>query len=205
MKGERKSFLRLSEYRNEVKEGVSVSLEEPIVLTMSRSCAEIVREHEEKFRLQGLCFRFQIEEEDEVNLALIIERVPKCLTMKEDGEREIFKPSTRIKFVRSLVEDVVNELKETRGGCLGVIPKTINYVLNSRACRGAIKFGDKLQHDVCDDLIKRLSECDLPFQCAHGRPSVAPLINLAELSKKLEDPEATPNFSQLRRHVQQLD
>ena len=34
---------------------------------------------------------------------------------------------------------------------------------------GAVKFGDVLSVDECNQLIESLSHCDLPFQCAHGR------------------------------------
>ena len=46
---------------------------------------------------------------------------------------------------------------------------------------GAIKFGDSLTEDECRRLVGDLSHCDLPFQCAHGRPSVMPLLPLARL------------------------
>ena len=36
---------------------------------------------------------------------------------------------------------------------------------------GAIKFGEPLAVDECQQLIRELSTCDLPFQCAHGRYS----------------------------------
>ena len=34
---------------------------------------------------------------------------------------------------------------------------------------GAVKFGEPLGVSECQELIKRLSKCQLPFQCAHGR------------------------------------
>ena len=34
---------------------------------------------------------------------------------------------------------------------------------------GAIRFGDVLSFDDCEDIMNELSKCDLPFQCAHGR------------------------------------
>mmetsp|Transcript_31920 Transcript_31920/g.42145 ORF Transcript_31920/g.42145 Transcript_31920/m.42145 type:complete len:92 (-) Transcript_31920:41-316(-) len=39
-------------------------------------------------------------------------------------------------------------------------------------------FGDSLLLSECQDLVQSLSRCDLAFQCAHGRPSVIPLLNL---------------------------
>ena len=54
-------------------------------------------------------------------------------------------------------------------------------------CAGAIKFGDKLAMSTCKELLSSLSSCDLPFQCAHGRPSTVPLISLTELAHTLPD------------------
>ena len=36
-------------------------------------------------------------------------------------------------------------------------------------CLGAVKFGEPLGVSECEELIDRLSKCQLPFQCAHGR------------------------------------
>jgi DNA mismatch repair protein MLH3 len=58
------------------------------------------------------------------------------------------------------------------------VPSTIHRILSSQACHGAIKFGDSLTLKECSDLINSLSKCNLPFQCAHGRPSLVPVIDL---------------------------
>lgn len=58
----------------------------------------------------------------------------------------------------------------------GLAPPWVARVLASKACRGAIKFGDTLSHDACCRVIARLARCRLPFQCAHGRPSMVPLL-----------------------------
>ncbi|KAH0587870.1 hypothetical protein H2248_006625 [Termitomyces sp. 'cryptogamus'] len=57
-------------------------------------------------------------------------------------------------------------------------PRELLDLINSKACRGAIMFNDSLGISQCEDLIRRLSATAFPFQCAHGRPSVVPLINL---------------------------
>ncbi len=68
---------------------------------------------------------------------------------------------------------------------------------------GAIKFGDSLSVIECEELIKSLSRCDLPFQYAHGRsvahththtpslclmllhrPSMVPVVDLDALGKR---------------------
>ena len=77
-------------------------------------------------------------------------------------------------------------------------PPGVLDLINSRSCRskltaralsttdpshslillGAIMFNDPLSQDQCRDLIRRLTQCAFPFQCAHGRPSMIPLVDL---------------------------
>lgn len=45
---------------------------------------------------------------------------------------------------------------------------------------GAIMFGDSLYAEQAERLIDQLSQTRYPFQCAHGRPSLVPLVRLAE-------------------------
>ncbi|KRX47128.1 DNA mismatch repair protein Mlh3 [Trichinella murrelli] len=52
------------------------------------------------------------------------------------------------------------------------------------ACRGAIRFGDRLTLNQCQNLIRQLVECEAPFHCAHGRRSVVPLFNLSSLDSR---------------------
>ncbi|RLM01204.1 hypothetical protein CFD26_107615 [Aspergillus turcosus] len=59
-------------------------------------------------------------------------------------------------------------------------PQGIIDLLNSRACRTAIMFNDVLTAEECESLIGRLARCVLPFQCAHGRPSMIPILDLRE-------------------------
>ncbi len=58
------------------------------------------------------------------------------------------------------------------------LPDGIMEFFNMDACRGAIKFGDKLANSQCLQIVNQLSNCRLPFQCAHGRPTVVPLVSL---------------------------
>jgi DNA mismatch repair protein MLH3 len=41
-------------------------------------------------------------------------------------------------------------------------------------------FGDRLTLDQCERLVARLAETRTPFVCAHGRPSLVPLIVLGD-------------------------
>ncbi|KAJ5339264.1 hypothetical protein N7452_005992 [Penicillium brevicompactum] len=57
-------------------------------------------------------------------------------------------------------------------------PQGIVDLLNSRACRTAIMFNDPLDIGECEALLSRLARCAFPFQCAHGRPSMVPILDL---------------------------
>lgn len=41
-------------------------------------------------------------------------------------------------------------------------------------------FNDILDASECKALVQRLSQCAFPFQCAHGRPSLAPVLDLGD-------------------------
>jgi DNA mismatch repair ATPase MutL len=45
------------------------------------------------------------------------------------------------------------------------VPVPFEEVLASKACRGAIMFGDELSADQCQALVRRLARCRFPLQC----------------------------------------
>ncbi|KAF2273216.1 uncharacterized protein EI97DRAFT_461289 [Westerdykella ornata] len=57
-------------------------------------------------------------------------------------------------------------------------PHGLVDLVNSRACRSAIMFNDELSKEQCQELVLSLSKCVFPFACAHGRPSMVPLVAL---------------------------
>lgn len=59
-------------------------------------------------------------------------------------------------------------------------PQGIQDMMNSRACRSAIMFNDVLSLEDCKDLLRRLADCAFPFQCAHGRLAIVPLVDLGD-------------------------
>ena len=59
-------------------------------------------------------------------------------------------------------------------------PQGILDLINSRACRSAIMFNDALTGEECQLLLDNLAQCAFPFQCAHGRPSMIPLVRVGE-------------------------
>lgn len=61
---------------------------------------------------------------------------------------------------------------------LATCPPGLIDMLNSRACRSAIMFNDALSLEACEALVGRLAACVFPFMCAHGRPSMVPVLGL---------------------------
>jgi DNA mismatch repair ATPase MutL len=76
-----------------------------------------------------------------------------------------------IQFVQLLGHQITNALSTAQ-------PAFVKRTLASYACRYAIMFGDVLDDDQCRSLLSNLSKCELCFICAHGRPSIVPLIDL---------------------------
>lgn len=76
-------------------------------------------------------------------------------------------------------DDDEKQIKKKKGEWLKRItscPRVLLDMLNSRACRSAVMFNDALTGEECGVLVRRLGGCKFPFQCAHGRPSMVPLV-----------------------------
>ncbi|KNE57404.1 DNA mismatch repair protein MutL [Allomyces macrogynus ATCC 38327] len=56
------------------------------------------------------------------------------------------------------------------------VPPHLLALYQSKACRSAIMFGDVLADVACRRLLAALSRTMFPFQCAHGRPSLCPVL-----------------------------
>ncbi|EHS64252.1 uncharacterized protein PGTG_22168 [Puccinia graminis f. sp. tritici CRL 75-36-700-3] len=65
-------------------------------------------------------------------------------------------------------------------GAVKDCPSVLVQLLNSKACRGSIMFGDKLTNQESRKLLTELGRTRLPFSCAHGRPTCYPLFKFGE-------------------------
>jgi DNA mismatch repair protein MLH3 len=122
---------------------------------------------------------------------LLVELVRKeAWRLRDEPELAVSSGSRRT----DVSEEGENEWVRRFHGC----PQGILDLVNSRACRsesrrysflaqlhnfanvytGAIMFNDYLSKEQCRELVVRLSDCIFPFQCAHGRPSMVPLLDL---------------------------
>ncbi|OWM79247.1 hypothetical protein CDL15_Pgr003419 [Punica granatum] len=79
--------------------------------------------------------------------------------------------------------EFLQQLVDTDGA--STMPPAVVRVLNLKACRGAIMFGDSLLPSECSLIVEELKQTSLCFQCAHGRPTTVPLVNLDALHKQI--------------------
>ncbi|KAG9336466.1 hypothetical protein JZ751_002813 [Albula glossodonta] len=147
-------------------------------LRLLRSCQPILRGH-------GLEIMFP----ETGDPRLLVGKVPVCFVEREANE---------IRRGRNSATKAIVELLRSAGRVRGTLPLTVLKVLASQACHGAIKFNHSLSLEECCSLVGSLSTCQLPFQCAHGRPSMVPLADLLHLDgDQQESPK--PNLWKLRQ------
>ncbi len=75
----------------------------------------------------------------------------------------------------------LRQLLDTNGK--SQVPNGVQKILASAACRSAVMFGDKLDRQQGQELLDKLKVTQLCFQCAHGRPTMAPLFDFAALEE----------------------
>jgi DNA mismatch repair ATPase MutL len=76
-------------------------------------------------------------------------------------------------------------------GVTSAPPPALQRLLASKACRGAIMFGDLLSRDDCAALLSSLRRTQLPLHCAHGRPTAA-LLAPGVVAAAADADELTP-------------
>jgi DNA mismatch repair protein MutL len=98
-------------------------------------------------------------------------------TFKIDSLPSFLNVSDPVQFMRKVIDDLKSASDRTSPLRLGeeMIAKTV--------CRHAVKANDPLRYAEVEKLIRDLLNCDLPYCCPHGRPTMIQ-ISLAELEKK---------------------
>ncbi|XP_059209374.1 DNA mismatch repair protein Mlh3 isoform X2 [Centropristis striata] len=165
----------------------------PLEISVTEEELRLLRSCQAHLRSLGLEVNFSQAADPQV----FVGKVPLCFTEKESNELRRGRPS----IIKPLVEEYLREqveLLRSTGRVRGTLPLTVLKVLASLACHGAIKFNDSLSRDECHSLVASLSSCQLPFQCAHGRPSIAPLVDTLHLDKDEKELQK-PNLQKLRR------
>ncbi|KAJ7988638.1 hypothetical protein DPEC_G00311290 [Dallia pectoralis] len=163
----------------------------PLEVSLTQDEQRLLRSGQTYWRALGLEMQFSQTEP----LALV-RKVPVCFTEKESNEFRRGRQSVIKAIVEEYLQEQIESLRST-GRVIGTLPLTVLKVLASIACHGAVKFNDHLSKEECCSLVCCLSSCQLPFQCAHGRPSIAPLVDILHLNDQEETPK--PNLRKLRR------
>ena len=98
-------------------------------------------------------------------------------TFKIDSVPSFLDVSDAAQFMRKVIDDLKSSTNHASAMRLGeeMIAKTV--------CRHAVKANDPLRYPEVEKLIRDLLDCDLPYCCPHGRPTMIQ-ISLAELEKK---------------------
>jgi DNA mismatch repair protein MutL len=98
-------------------------------------------------------------------------------TFKIDSLPGFLSVSDPAQFMRKVIDDLKSAGNSSSPMRLGeeMIAKTV--------CRHAVKANDPLRYPEIEKMIRDLLECDLPYCCPHGRPTMIQ-ISLAELEKK---------------------
>nr|XP_020031222.1 DNA mismatch repair protein Mlh3 isoform X2 [Castor canadensis] len=176
------------------KKLLSSTIIPPLEVTVTVEQRRLLRCYHKNLEDLGLGFIFP----DTSNSLVLVGKVPLCFVEREANELR----RGRSTVTKSIVEEFIREqveLLQTTGGIQGTLPLTVQKVLASQACHGAIKFNDDLSLEESSRLIEALSWCQLPFQCAHGRPSMLPLADLDHLD---QEKQIKPNLAKLRKMAQ---
>ncbi|KAM4724230.1 DNA mismatch repair protein Mlh3 isoform 2-T2 [Anableps anableps] len=171
----------------------SSSILPPLEISVTEEELRLLRSSQPQWKNLGLEVTFSKTGAPRV----FVGKVPLCFMEKESNELRRGRPSV----IKPIVEEYLREQTELlrlTGRVGGTLPLTVLKVLASLACHGAIKFNDTLSRDECHSLVASLSSCQLPFQCAHGRPSIVPLVDVLHLDKDQKDFQK-PNLQSLRR------
>jgi DNA mismatch repair protein MutL len=98
-------------------------------------------------------------------------------TFKIDSVPSFLNVSDPAQFMRKVIDDLKSAGNSASAMRLG------EEMIAKSVCRHAVKANDPLRYPEVEKLIRDLLECDLPYCCPHGRPTMIQ-ISLAELEKK---------------------
>ena len=98
-------------------------------------------------------------------------------TFKIDSLPGFLNVSDPAQFMRKVIDDLKSAGNSTSPMRLG------EEMIATTVCRHAVKANDPLRYPEIENLIRDLLDCDLPYCCPHGRPTMIQ-ISLVELEKK---------------------
>ncbi|MBR6484588.1 MAG: DNA mismatch repair protein MutL, partial [Clostridiales bacterium] len=125
----------------------------PEIIELTTADFSFVSDNCERFAEYG----FDIEVLGDRQIAL---RSVPVATKAEDRLKSMSKPSF---FFTKILEDLKKDVP-TKGHIWDTLIQTT-------ACKAAIKAHDKITEEEARELLRQLGECKDPYHCAHGRPT----------------------------------
>ncbi|KAI9851313.1 MAG: DNA mismatch repair protein [Vezdaea acicularis] len=181
-------------------------LEKPIMFTVSLQEVSLFRRHAAHFAEWGILYDtpsihpctsklLQNQHENDSQNRIAVISIPPVIAERCKAESHLItellrreawnisKSPTRLKTLAKAIHHDRSDWVRRIATC----PPDLLNMLNSRACRSAIMFNDKLSTEECEVLVERLARCIFPFQCAHGRPAMVPLVELEAVGEGWEN------------------
>lgn len=148
---------------------------EPVTFAVSSVEVQLFEEYAENLNKFGI--RFIIE-----GLTIVVTHMPQIILEKSDIDADILR-----RWLLLHVNDLKEESKSAIVDTYSIndwfpfvrhLPTFLIDIINSKACHSSVVFGEVLEYSEMEKMVRQLLHCRLPFQCAHGRPSIVPLVNI---------------------------
>jgi DNA mismatch repair ATPase MutL len=191
-----------------------VSLLQALPLPISSAEESVLRSHEAEICAWGFRFRFpgalssasassSSRDAASRSAALVSNRVlltsvPLVCGVELDVE-DLREYLQQLRDTKPLVPTATSKLNATAAsdalasppspltGFLSRTPLPVQRILNYKACRSSVMFGDTLPLASMRAILRGLRQCDFPFNCAHGRPTMTPLVHVQPLQRQADE------------------
>ncbi|PTB63784.1 hypothetical protein BBK36DRAFT_1125541 [Trichoderma citrinoviride] len=170
-----------------VTRAVVEALDKPLIFEVSEREQELLSRYQEHLQAWGIHCRIERRtrplKEAQDGCTVMVTALPPSILQRCRTEPRLLVELLRKEIWRLNDEGIIPARPHSGGDADGRptadlrgCPRGILELLHSRAC--AIMFNDALSAEECEGLVRRLARCAFPFQCAHGRPSLVPLVDL---------------------------
>ncbi|EME85031.1 uncharacterized protein MYCFIDRAFT_214925 [Pseudocercospora fijiensis CIRAD86] len=159
----------------------------PLIFEISTHENDLFAQHQSHFAAWGIHYHLKPSSSEEqlrqkpshhTTTTLTITSLPTPI-----AERCSNTPTLTIDLLRSEIYDDTKNHIPPSGPWMNFLPNMPTHMLqllNSRACRSAIMFNDRLTRSECQELVGKLGKCVFPFVCAHGRVGMVPVMKSEE-------------------------
>lgn len=168
--------VKVEDLYSQLRSGETTTLVKPIIFEVPRKEIELFARHQARFMQWQVVYRVKhTSPGTDPTKQIVVNALPSLIS-----ERCRLDPKLLIDLLRREVHCALPTSSSSPNGSssnsnwihrIPHCPAGLVEMVNSRACRSAIMFNDVLDVAQCEELVRQLAKCTLPFQCAHGRPS----------------------------------